>query len=171
MNTPANSLNLRTVAFKGSWTLYLVQWRSTRKKSFAQVWYQRAFMLIRDNMFDEFTLLDEISKINMTPALTRLSSVSRRINAHLSTYGWRLDMSVHPKPRTLRNFSAHTQFYRCVRHRKAATHNWRIQVSGALGKHNNKQIDCLCDETWNCYRLLLLQHLVRKNLKPKRKHL
>jgi hypothetical protein len=44
--------------------------------------------------------LDKISKINVTHALTRLSaSVSRRINADLSTYGGRLHMSVHPKPR------------------------------------------------------------------------
>jgi hypothetical protein len=50
------------------------------------VWYQGAFMLIRDNKFDEFTLPDKISKINMTHALARLSaSFSRRINAHPST--------------------------------------------------------------------------------------
>jgi hypothetical protein len=35
---------------------------------------QGAFMLIRDNKFDEFTLLDKISKINMTHALARLSA-------------------------------------------------------------------------------------------------
>jgi hypothetical protein len=45
-------------------------------------------MLIRDNKFDEFTILDKISKINMTHAKARLlASVSRRFNAHLSTYG------------------------------------------------------------------------------------
>jgi hypothetical protein len=36
---------------------------------------------------------------------------------------------------TLRTSSAHAQFYRCAHHRKAATHNWHIQVSGAQGKH------------------------------------
>jgi hypothetical protein len=40
-------------------------------------------MLIRDNRFDEFTLLDKISKINMKHAFS--ASISRRINAHLST--------------------------------------------------------------------------------------
>jgi hypothetical protein len=60
-----------------------------------------AFMVIRENKFDEFTLLDKISKINMTYALARLSaSVSRGINEHLSTYGGTSNMSVHPKPRT-----------------------------------------------------------------------
>jgi hypothetical protein len=38
-------------------------------------------MPIRDTKFDEFTLLDKISKINMTNALARFSaSASRRIN-------------------------------------------------------------------------------------------
>jgi hypothetical protein len=92
-------------------------------------------MLIRDNKFDEYI---NISKINMTHALARLSaSVSRRINAHLSTYGGTSHMSVHLKLRNayLTISSAHAQFYRCVRHIKVATHNWRIQVLGAQGKH------------------------------------
>jgi hypothetical protein len=41
---------------------------------------------------------------------------------------------------TLRASTAHAQFYRCVGHRKPATHNWRIQVSGAQGKHKGKII-------------------------------
>jgi hypothetical protein len=55
-------------------------------------------MLIRDKKFDEFTLPDKITKINMTHALVRLSaSVSKQINVHLSTYGGRSNMSVHPQ--------------------------------------------------------------------------
>jgi hypothetical protein len=51
-------------------------------------------MLIRGNQFDEFTPPVKISKINMKHALARLSaSVSRRIKAHLSTYGGRSNMS------------------------------------------------------------------------------
>jgi hypothetical protein len=64
-------------------------------------------MLMRDNKLDEITLPDKISKINMTHALARLSaSVSKRINANLSTYGGRSNMSVHLKPRNtyLTNF-------------------------------------------------------------------
>jgi hypothetical protein len=91
---------------------------------------------VRDNKFDEFTLPDKISKINMTHALARLSaSDSRRINAHLSTYGGRSHMSVHPKPRNAYHTSAHAQFYQCARPKKAATHNWRIQVSGVQAKN------------------------------------
>jgi hypothetical protein len=42
------------------------------------VWYQGAFMLIRDNKFDEFTLPDKISNTNMAHALAHLlASVSR----------------------------------------------------------------------------------------------
>jgi hypothetical protein len=63
-------------------------------------------MLIRDNKFDEFTLLDKISKINSIHALARLSaSVSRQINAHLSTFGGRSHMSVYRIPN---EFPLHT---------------------------------------------------------------
>jgi hypothetical protein len=109
----------------------LVRWKSTRKKSLAQGGYHEAFMLIRDNKFDEFMLLDKIHKINMTHALARLSaSVSRRINAHLSTNRERSHMYVHRKPRNayLTNFLCARSIYQCVRHKKAATQNWRIQI-------------------------------------------
>jgi hypothetical protein len=97
----------------------------------ARGWYQEAFILIRDNKFDEFTLLDKIHKINMAHALARLSaSVSRRIHAHLSTNRGRSHMYVHRKPRNayLTNFHCACSIYRCMRHRKAATHIWRIQI-------------------------------------------
>jgi hypothetical protein len=83
-------------------------------------------MLIRDNKFEDLTR-QNIKNNHDGCILARLSaSVSRRINAHLLTYGGRSHMSVHPKSRnayTLRTSFAHAQFYRCVLHRKAATHN------------------------------------------------
>jgi hypothetical protein len=82
-------------------------------------------MLIRANKYDEFTLPDQISKINMTHALARLSaSVSRRIICRICprmeedrTCPFTPNHAMH----TLRTSSALAQFYRCVRHRKAAT--------------------------------------------------
>jgi hypothetical protein len=93
------------------------------------LWYQRAFMLLRDNKFDEISQPDKMSKIYMTHALARLSaSVSRRINAHLSTYGERSHMSVHSK--TTYELPLYTLNFIDV-----CTIERRIQVSGAQRKH------------------------------------
>jgi hypothetical protein len=90
-------------------------------------------MLIRDNKFDEFTLPVTISKINITHALSRLLSLETNQHPRMEE-----DRTCQSTPNhamhTLQISSAHTQFYRCVFHRKAATHNWRIQVSGAKEK-------------------------------------
>jgi hypothetical protein len=70
----------------------------------------------------------------MTHALARLlASVSRRINAHLSTYGRRLNMFVYP-----RSCNAYL-----TSHRKAATHNCRIQVPGNIKGQGRKSHDNL----------------------------
>jgi hypothetical protein len=64
-------------------------------------------MLIRDNKFDEFTLPDKISKINMTHALVRLSaSVSRESMDDDQPCPSTPNYVVH----TLRTSSAHAQF-------------------------------------------------------------
>jgi hypothetical protein len=116
-NRPADSFKLWTAPFKGSWT-----WCD--ENQLGRTWSHdcgtKEHLCVK---FDEFSLIDKISKINMTHVLARLlASVSRRINAHHVMH-------------TLRTSSAQTQFYRYMRHWKAATHNWNIQVSGAQRKH------------------------------------
>jgi hypothetical protein len=95
-------------------------------------------MLIRDNKFDEFTLPDKISIINMMHALARLSAVSRDESTCICPR-MEEDRTCPSTPNhtmhTLRTSSAHAQIYRCVRHKKTFTHNWHIQVLGTQGKH------------------------------------
>jgi hypothetical protein len=93
----------------------VVRLKSTRNKSLVRVRYQGAFMLIRDEKFDEFTLPDKISKMNKTNALARLwASVLSRINAYLSKYGGRSNMSIHPKPRNLHSKKSRVDSTRSV---------------------------------------------------------
>jgi hypothetical protein len=71
------------------------------------------------------------------PPTSQNFSVSRRFNAYLSTYEERSDMCVHPKSPSayLTNFFCTRSIVSMCALRKAATHNWRIQVSGAQRKH------------------------------------
>jgi hypothetical protein len=70
-----------------------VRLKTNREKSLVRLWYHGSFMLIRDNKFDEFTLPDKISKINMTHAWHMLISTSfgqcLEMNQRESVHVWR----------------------------------------------------------------------------------
>jgi hypothetical protein len=102
-------------------------------------------MPIRDNKFDEFTLLDKISKINIKHALVRWP-VSRHESTRICpcprmkedrTYLSTPNHAMH----TLQTSSTHAQFYRCVRHRRPPHTTGVYKFLAHKGNPSNRNIN------------------------------
>jgi hypothetical protein len=146
-NRPANSLKLRTTPFKrlvnaivGAMkinsqeiTRSSVVPRCIYANQRQQVWWIHSTRQNIKNKHDACisTLFDQCLETNQRASVHVWRKIAHVRLPQTTQYIYVLYRYIY----LFRTFSAHAQFYRCVRHKKAATHNWRIQVSSVQGNY------------------------------------